>query len=71
VDRATLEQVFFPSFFGFLLSVIIPPLLHTNISTPHVLCDSPDQAAHYHILVLQVAVFILDPVLGWLQRYSL
>jgi hypothetical protein len=27
---------------------IIPPLLHTHLSPPHELCNSPDQAAHYH-----------------------
>jgi hypothetical protein len=30
--------------------IIIPPLLHTHLSPPHEMCDSPDQAAHYHTL---------------------
>jgi hypothetical protein len=29
---------------------INPPLLHTHLSPPHQVCDSPDQAAHYHTL---------------------
>jgi hypothetical protein len=39
----TLEQ-------DFPLLVIITPLLHTNLSPPHEVCNSPDQAAHYHTL---------------------
>jgi hypothetical protein len=31
-----------------LLLVTIPPLLHTHLSPPHEVSDSPDQAAHYH-----------------------
>jgi hypothetical protein len=30
--------------------VTIPPLLHAHLSLPHAVCDSPDQAAHYHTL---------------------
>jgi hypothetical protein len=37
-------------FFGFLLLVRIPPLLHNHLSPPHDVCDSPDQAAYYHAL---------------------
>jgi hypothetical protein len=33
---------FLSEFFGFPLLTIIPP--------PHEMCDSPDQAAHYHAL---------------------
>jgi hypothetical protein len=29
---------------------IIPPLLHTYLSQPHEVCDSPDKATHYHTL---------------------
>jgi hypothetical protein len=35
-----------------LVKVVIPPLLHTNLSLPYEMCDVPDQAAHYHILSL-------------------
>jgi hypothetical protein len=38
-----------PSFFRFALLIAIPPLLHTHLSLPHEVCDSPDHAAHYHI----------------------
>jgi hypothetical protein len=34
---------------GFLL-VIIPPLFPTHLSPDHEVCDSSDQAAHYHTL---------------------
>jgi hypothetical protein len=39
-----------PSFFGFLLSVNIPPLLHTHPTSPPDMCDSPHHAAQYHII---------------------
>jgi hypothetical protein len=48
VDEEALEQ-------GFPPLIIIPPLLHTHLSPPHEVCDSPDQAEHYHTL---------DPKLG-------
>jgi hypothetical protein len=37
-------------FFDFPLPVTISPLLHTHLSPPHEVCDSRDQAAHYHTL---------------------
>jgi hypothetical protein len=40
------------SFFGLPPLILIPPLLHTHLSPPPEVCDSPDQAAHYHILGL-------------------
>jgi hypothetical protein len=40
------------SFFSFTLLIIIPPLLHTHLSLLLEVFDSPDQAAHYHILGL-------------------
>jgi hypothetical protein len=39
-----------PSVFGFLLLIIIPPLLHTHVQPLPDVCDSPEQAAHYQIL---------------------
>jgi hypothetical protein len=42
--------------------LIISPLLHTLLSPPHEVCDSPDQVAHYHILA---SGFISGPTLGW------
>jgi hypothetical protein len=41
---------FVSQFFGAPLLIIIPPLLHTHLSPPYEVCDSPDQAAHYHTL---------------------
>jgi hypothetical protein len=34
-------------------------------------CDSPNHAAQYHILGLEVEGFISDPALGWLQSEEL
>jgi hypothetical protein len=52
------------SLFAFLLLIIILPLLHTHLSPPSEVCDSPDHAAHYHILALQVWGFIYDLAVG-------
>jgi hypothetical protein len=41
---------FSPSFIYFPLLIIIPPLLHTQISPPLEMCNSLDHATHYHIL---------------------
>jgi hypothetical protein len=46
---------FLSEFFGLFPANIIPPLLHIHVSPPHEVCDSSDQAAHYHHL---------DPKLG-------
>jgi hypothetical protein len=40
----------FPQVLRFSPASIIPPLLQTRLSPPHDVCDSPDQAAHYHTL---------------------
>lgn len=32
------------------------------------MCDSPDQAAHYHIPDVYVRDFISEPAFGWSQR---
>jgi hypothetical protein len=45
---------FSQSFSDFPLLIIIPSLLHTHLSKPNEVYDKPDQAAHYHILGLQV-----------------
>jgi hypothetical protein len=47
VDEVALEQVFLWVLL-FPLLIIIPQLLRTHISPPHEVCDSLDQAAHYH-----------------------
>jgi hypothetical protein len=49
---------FTPSFFCFSLLIIIPPL-------PPKVCDSRDQAVHYHIFDLYVGSFTSDPELGY------
>jgi hypothetical protein len=48
VDEVALDDIF--EFFGLLPLITIPPLLHTHLSPPHEVCDSPDQAAHYQTL---------------------
>jgi hypothetical protein len=40
----------FSEFLGFSLLIVISPLILTNLSPLHEMCDSPDQAAHYHTL---------------------
>jgi hypothetical protein len=56
------------SFFCFTLLIIIPPLLHVHLSPlPLDTCDSPDQAAHYHILGLYVGGFISEQIICSLQ----
>jgi hypothetical protein len=40
-------------------------LLHIHLSPPHEVCDSPDQAAHYHTLGSKLGGFISDTTLGW------
>jgi hypothetical protein len=48
VDKVRLGQV---SLEVLLFSpLIIPTLLHTHLSPPHAVCDSPDQATHYQAL---------------------
>jgi hypothetical protein len=65
VDEVALEQILSPSLYGFTSLIIIPPLLSTHVSSRHEMCDTVDQAAHYHIL--KVWGFIPEPVPGWLQ----
>jgi hypothetical protein len=55
-------------FFCFPLLIFIPPLLRTHSLLLPEAYDSPDQAAHYHILSLYVWDFIFDPALAWLQN---
>jgi hypothetical protein len=44
---------YFPScFFGFALLIIILPFHHIRVLLTPETCDSPEQAAHYHILGL-------------------
>jgi hypothetical protein len=48
VDTVALGQVFLRV--RFCPVNVIPCLLRTHLSQPHEVCDSPDQAAHYHAL---------------------
>jgi hypothetical protein len=41
---------FSPTSSVFRCQYIFPPLLHTNLSPPHEVCDSSDHAAHYYTL---------------------
>jgi hypothetical protein len=54
VDKVELAQVFL-RVLRFSPVSIIPPLLHTHLSPPHEVCQSPDQAEYCHTL---------DPKLG-------
>jgi hypothetical protein len=48
----------------FSLLIIIPTLLYVLALPSQDVRDRCDQAAHYHILSLEVWDFIYDPVLG-------
>jgi hypothetical protein len=47
---------------------IIPPLLHIHLSPPHEVCDSSDQAAHYHNLGPELGASLLTRHIGWKQK---
>jgi hypothetical protein len=49
VDEVALEQ-FSLQFRRFFLLIIMLASLRSHLSSPHEVCDSPDQAAYYHIL---------------------
>jgi hypothetical protein len=63
LDEVALEQIFLQISSLFLLLIFIPPLFHTHLSLPREVCNSPRQAAYYHILGLQVGNFISDSAL--------
>jgi hypothetical protein len=58
-ERSGFEADYSPSFFRFPVRIIVPPLLHTGLSPPSNVCDSPDQAAEYHSLGLWVGAAYL------------
>jgi hypothetical protein len=35
---------------GQVFLLLVTPMLHTHPAPPHKMCNSPDQAAHYHTL---------------------
>jgi hypothetical protein len=47
---------------------IIPPLLHIQLSPPHEVCDSSDQAAHYHHLGPKLGASFLTRYFEWKQN---
>jgi branched-subunit amino acid transport protein len=61
VDKVALGQVFL-RVLRFSPANIIPPLLHIHLSLPHEVCDSSDQAAHYHHLGPKLRYRLLDEV---------
>jgi hypothetical protein len=50
---------------------IITPSLHTHLSPPHEVCDSPDQAAHYHTLGLKLGASYLTWYLAGTEERSI
>jgi hypothetical protein len=67
VDKVALGQVFL-RVLRFSPASIIPPLLHIHLSLPHVVCDSSDQAAHYHHLGPKLGASFLTQHFGWKQN---
>jgi hypothetical protein len=67
VDKVALGQVFL-RVLRFSPVTIIPPLLHIHLSPPHEVCDSSDQAAHYHHLGPKLGASFLTRLFGWKQN---
>jgi hypothetical protein len=66
VDKVSLGQVFL-RVLRFTPSNIIPPLLHIQLSPPREVCDSSDQAAHYHHLGPKLGASFLTRHFEWKQ----
>jgi hypothetical protein len=49
---------------------IIPPLLYTHLPLPHEVCDSSDQAAHYHALGPKLGASFLTQYLAGTEERS-
>jgi hypothetical protein len=67
VDKVALGQIFL-RVLRFSPANIIPPLLHIRLSPPHEVCDSSDQAAHYHHLGPKLRASFLTQHFGWKQN---
>jgi len=67
VDKVALGQVFL-RVLRFSPANIIPPLLHIHLSPPHEVCNSSDQAAHYHHLGPKLGASFLTWHFGWKQN---
>jgi hypothetical protein len=64
VDEVILRKGVLSFSFGFPLIIVILPFIHTHLSPLPELCDSPDQAAQYHILKIlcRTCVFLIEQV---------
>jgi hypothetical protein len=67
VDKVALGQVFLRDL-RFSPANIIPPLLHILVSSPHEVCDSSNQTAHYHHLGPKLGALFLTRHFGWKQN---
>jgi hypothetical protein len=67
VDKVALGQVFL-RVLQFSPANIIPPLLHIHLSPPHEVCNSSDQAAHYHHLSPKLGALFLTQHFDWKQN---
>jgi hypothetical protein len=67
VDKVALGQVFLRVLRFFPVS-IIPPLLNIHLLPPHEVCDSSDQAGHYHHLGPKLGTSFLTRDFGWKQN---
>jgi hypothetical protein len=67
VDKVALGQVFL-RVLRFSPANIIPPLLHIRLSPPHEVCDSSDEAEHYHHLGNMLGASFLTRNFDWKQN---
>jgi hypothetical protein len=67
VGKVALGQVFL-RVLRFSPANNILPLLYIHLSPPHDMCDSSDQAAHYHHLGPKVGASFLTRHFGWKQN---
>jgi hypothetical protein len=68
VDKVAPGQVFLRVLRFFPANIIIPPLLHIHLSPSREVCDSSDQAAHYHNLGPKLGASLLTRHFGWKQN---
>jgi hypothetical protein len=67
VDKVALGQVF-RRVLRFSPASIILPLLHIHLSPPREMCDSSDQAVHYHYFGPKLGASFLTRYFGWKQN---
>jgi hypothetical protein len=68
VEELPLEQISYRVSSISLIIIVILPLHHSHLSLLSEVYKIPDQAAHYHLLVLEFWGLKSDTVFGWLQR---